>query len=69
MKTAAAVDLIIALLSRAHEISMLLAAARAEGREELNDSEMASIVATNDLARSELVAAIEKKEDSSGGVG
>jgi hypothetical protein len=68
MKTAAGLDLVIALISRAHEISMLLAAARAEGREELNDSEMASIVATDDLARSEFVAAIEKKEDV-GGVG
>jgi hypothetical protein len=66
MKTAAAVDLVIALISRAHEISMLLAAARAEGREELNASEMASIVATNDLARSEFVAAIESKEGSTG---
>jgi hypothetical protein len=66
MKTAAGLDLVIALISRAHEISQLLAAARAEGREELNDSEMASIVATNDLARSEFVAAIESKEGSTG---
>ena len=59
MQVLAAIDLLLALLDRAAAISAKIAAAQAEGRP-LSDAEWAAIVADDDEARLDLVAAIAK---------
>ena len=55
----AAIDLILALITRAQAISTLVAQAQAEGRD-LNQADWDKITADSDKARDDLVAAIEK---------
>ena len=55
----AAIDLILALITRAQAISTLVAQAQAEGRD-LNKADWDKITADSDKARDDLVAAIEK---------
>jgi predicted phage tail protein len=59
MNTLAAVDLVLALLTRAQAISALVAQAQAANRD-LNDAEWAQIITDADASRAALVAAIEK---------
>lgn len=59
MPALAAIDLILALLTRASAISALVAQAQAEKRD-LTEAEMNQIIAEDDKARAGLVAAIEK---------
>lgn len=54
-----ALDLVIALLSRASEVSAAIKKAQAEGRD-LTDAELDSFVAANDEARAALVEAIAR---------
>lgn len=59
MGTLAAVDLVLALLTRAQAISSIIAQAQAENRD-ITQAELDQIVADDDKARTDLVAAIEK---------
>lgn len=59
MSVTAALELLLALLARTQEISILIAKLNAEGRTTLTDEEWAVIVAADDRARADLVAAIE----------
>jgi hypothetical protein len=59
MSTLAAIDLVLALITRAQQISLLVAQAQAEGRE-LSKADWDEIIAENDLAKSALEAAIAK---------
>ena len=61
MKTLAAIDLVMALLIRAQQVSALVAHAQAEGRD-LSPEEWAQIISANDDARAVLAAAIAKAE-------
>jgi hypothetical protein len=58
MTVVAAIDLMLALLSRAAEVSQVIAAARAEGRDTLTPDEWAAILKADDAARDALLAAI-----------
>lgn len=59
MGTLAAIDLILALITRAQAISSLVAQAQAEKRE-LTRAEWDQIISEDDKARADLAAAIEK---------
>jgi hypothetical protein len=59
MPALAAIDLILALLTRASAISAIVAQAQAEKRD-LTEAEMNQIISDDDKARTDLVAAIEK---------
>jgi len=68
MNTAAAISMVLNLLSSLAELSMKLQAigliiqkAQAEGRTTLTDAEWAEVVALDDKARSELQHAIASK--------
>ena len=63
MKTLAATELLIALLSQSFRISQSLQAAQA-GQRDLTDSEWNDIIGDNDAARSRLEAAIRKARES-----
>lgn len=56
----AAVDLLIALLSNATQISTLIQTAQAAGRTTLTSEEWATVVGADDSAESALLAAIAK---------
>lgn len=60
MKSAAAIDLLLALMQNAARISSLITQARLEGREELTPDELQSIILDNDGARALLVDAIAR---------
>jgi len=62
MSVTAALELLLALLARTQEISMLIARLNAEGRTQLTDAEWTVIVAADDLARARLQALIEAKK-------
>jgi hypothetical protein len=62
MSVTAALELLLALLARTQEISMLIAKLNAEGRTELTNEEWAVIVAADDLARARLQALIDAKK-------
>jgi hypothetical protein len=62
MSVTAALELLLALLARTQEISILIAKLNAEGRTTLTDEEWAVIVAADDLARARLQALIEAKK-------
>jgi hypothetical protein len=53
-----ALTLLISLLSKSQEISALIKQAKGEGRD-ISDAELDGLVAADDAARAELVAAIE----------
>lgn len=57
-----ALDLAISLITRGLQISQLVKAARAEGRETFTAEEWAVITGEDDAARARLVEAIEKKK-------
>lgn len=59
MGTLAAVDLVLALLTRAAAISSIITQAQAEKRD-ITQAELDQIVSDDDKARTDLVAAIEK---------
>jgi hypothetical protein len=59
MGTLAAIDMVLALLTRAQQISALVNKAQAEGRD-LTAEEWAEITQADDKARSDLALAIEK---------
>ena len=59
MGTLAAIDMVLALLARAQQISALVNKAQAEGRD-LSLEEWAEITQADDKARSDLALAIEK---------
>jgi hypothetical protein len=59
MNITALIELILALGAQIREAAMLIKQARAENRDIL-DEELAVLVAKNDVARAELVAAIER---------
>ena len=63
MKINVAIDLLLSLIARAQQVSLLLASARAEGRESLNEDEINILTAQNNLARNELQAAIDKAKE------
>ncbi|HSW34194.1 MAG TPA: hypothetical protein VLH36_11340 [Steroidobacteraceae bacterium] len=67
MSVTAALELLLALLARTQEISILIAKLNAEGRTELTDEEWAVIVAADDLARARLQALIDARK--AGGTG
>jgi hypothetical protein len=67
MSVTAALELLLALLARTQEISILIAKLNAEGRTELTDEEWAVIVAADDLARARLRALIDARK--AGGTG
>lgn len=54
-----ALNLLLSLLSKASEISALINAARAEGRD-VSDEELAALGVEDDIARDALVEAIRK---------
>lgn len=58
MNVNTAIDLLLALMLNAQKISVLIAQARAEGREDLTAAELATLRAEDDAARAKLVAAI-----------
>ena len=62
MSVTAALELLLALLARTQEISMLIAKLNAEGRTELTDAEWQVIVAADDHARARLEALIAAKK-------
>lgn len=62
MSVTAALELLLALLARTQEISMLIAKLNAEGRTELTDEEWGVIVAADDLARARLQALIDARK-------
>jgi hypothetical protein len=62
MSVTAALELLLALLARTQDISILIAKLNAEGRTTLTDEEWAVIVAADDLARARLQALIEAKK-------
>ena len=68
MNATAIIDLILSLVSRLQAAASLIRKARAEGRE-ITDEELDVLVAEDDAARAELVAAIEnaKVRESDGG--
>lgn len=53
-----ALDIAIAMLSRAAAISSIIATAQGEGRTELTDAEWTMIVSSDDQARADLATAI-----------
>jgi len=59
MKLAAAIDLLLTLITQAQRVSTIIAQARAEGRESLSEDDINELTAANDDARAELEAAIE----------
>lgn len=58
MKTAAALELLIALLSQGQRISQIVKTAQAEGRETLTDDEKAQVKGDLDSAIARLEAAV-----------
>jgi hypothetical protein len=62
MSVTAALELLLALLARTQEISVLIAKLNTEGRTELTDEEWAVIVAADDLARARLQALIDARK-------
>lgn len=58
MNATAIIDLILSLVSRLQAAASLIRQARAEGRE-ITDAELDTLVAEDDSARADLVAAIE----------
>lgn len=62
MSVTAALELLLALLARTQEISILIAKLNAEGRTELTDEEWAVIVSADDLARARLQALIDARK-------
>jgi hypothetical protein len=58
-----ALELIIALISRAGEISSIIKQAREEGREELKPEEWEKIEAADAAARESLAKAIERAKE------
>lgn len=59
MKIDVALSLLIALLREAQELSTVVARAKAEGREDLTDDEVAAFAGRDDAARTRLQAKIE----------
>lgn len=59
MNTSAAIELLVALLTQAARVSLLLQAAKAEARE-ITDEEWRELLNDNDAARARLVEAIVK---------
>lgn len=60
MKLEQALDLAIALMARASQVSTMIREAQAAGRTELSADEWQQILAAADIARAELTAAIER---------
>lgn len=60
METAAAIELLLALINNAGQISALIQKAQGEGRDKLTPEEWASITGADDSASASLKAAIEK---------
>lgn len=60
MKISAAVELVLQLLAGASQLSALIAQARAEGREDLTDDELHSLIVASDKATADLAGAIER---------
>lgn len=60
MNTVAAIDLVLALITRLHRVSQMLATARAAGQESLTDEQLDQLIAEDDAARDELRAAIAR---------
>ncbi|MGH3574710.1 MAG: hypothetical protein ACRDUW_23295 [Pseudonocardiaceae bacterium] len=58
MTIAEAISLLVALLQNASQISQLIAGAQSAGRTTLSTSEWATILSSDDAARSALVKAI-----------
>lgn len=54
MSTAAAVELLLALITNASKISALIKQAKAEGREKLTPEEWQAILSADDAARKQL---------------
>lgn len=63
MKTAAAIDLLLTLITQAQRVSRVIAKARAEGRETLDDADLLEFERANDTARGELDAALARARD------
>lgn len=61
----AAVDLLVALLSNATQISTLIQTAQAAGRTTLTAEEWASVIGADNSAEAALVAAIAKAKGAS----
>lgn len=61
MKAQAALELVLQLLLQAQQISTMVLAAQAQGRD-LTPAEWAGITQDNDAARARLVEAIERAE-------
>ena len=59
MTLAAAVDLLITLITQAQRVSQIIARARSEGRDTLSDDDIQELEIANDQARADLEAAIE----------
>ena len=59
MNVLAAIDLVLALITRSQAISSVIANAQSEGRD-LTQAEWDQILKDDDSARAELLAAIEK---------
>jgi len=60
MKLEHALDLAIALMARASQVSTMIREAQAAGRTELSADEWQQILAADDIARAELTAAIDR---------
>lgn len=60
MKLAAAIDLLLTLITQAQRVSTVIATARAEGRDTLSDDDIEELELANDQARAELEAAIDR---------
>jgi hypothetical protein len=60
MNALAAIDVVLALISRATAISAMIGKAQAEGRTELSTEEWDQVISENDAAREALAAAIAK---------
>lgn len=66
MNVAAALELLLQLAGTAGQVSALIARARADGRDEISEDDMASVVGADDAARARLVAAIEQAKAAGG---
>ncbi len=60
-----ALELLIALISKSQEISLMIQQARGQGREEFTSAEWDVITRADDEARARLAAAIEGRLDVS----
>lgn len=60
MKIAAAIDLLLALITQAQRVSAIIGKARAEGRDTLDDQDLLLLERANDEARVDLERAIDQ---------